>query len=563
MIQEQAAAPLQHAMDVERIRIALNGAGDVVYDCIAATGEMIWGDGAANAFDVYNMSPCATRRQFLDLIEEGGRADFDQAMEQARRTGEAAVCEYRIKTSVGTHAWVEDRASVIVDDSGAVVRTIGLIRFVTQRKERENRLLHLATYDDLTGHLNRSRLQAHLAGVMEKHWADKRTGGFLIAGIDNLGSLNQNFGFDVADKVIIEVGKRFQEILGPEDVLGRVSGNKFGIIIDNCSSDALIGRVNTLRNAARNTVIYTKAGPVSVTTSVGVVSLPYGCNNAKDALARAEEALSSAKTNGREKVHFYEPSEKTESARRLKLAVADRIMSALDDGRVTLHYQPIICTETGEPGFYECLIRLTDKGGEIIPAGEFIPVAEELGLIRTLDRLVVEIALETLQTLPDVHLAINVSGITATDPTWFEEVIDLIEDHRELASRLTVEITETVALQEIAELSNFLSSLRDLGCRIAIDDFGAGYTSYRNLQSLDVDVVKIDGSFVKGIVDCEDSQFFVKALIDLAQKFRLETVAEWVETQAEVDFLKGLGVEYLQGFYLGKPAPKPVWPPEK
>lgn len=560
---EQATEQLQKVMDVERIRIALAGAGDVVYDYIAATGEMIWDEDAAGAFQVYDMNPCQTRDEFLDLLDEEGRANLLHEQDQAGLTGEAAVCEYRIKTGVGTHAWIEDRSAVIVDDKGKVVRTVGLIRFVTQRKERENRLLHLATYDDLTGHLNRSRLRSHLATVLEKLWTEQRSGGFLIAGIDNLGSLNQNFGFDVADEVIIEVGNRLQEILGPEDVLGRVSGNKLGIIIGNCSSDALIGRVNTLRNAARNNVIYTKAGPVSVTTSMGVVSLPYGCKNAKDAFARAEEALGNAKMHGREKVYFYEPSEKTESARRQKLTIADQIMRALGDGRVSLHYQPIISTKTGEPALYECLIRITDTSGQIIPAGHFIPVAEELGLIRTLDRLVVEIALETLRTQPDVHLAINVSGVTATDPTWFEEVIDLIGDHRDLASRLTVEITETVALQEISELSNFLASLRSLGCRIAIDDFGAGYTSYRNLQSLDVDVVKIDGSFVKGIVYSEDSQFFVKALIDLAQKFNLETVAEWVETQEEVDFLKGLGVDYLQGFHLGKPAPKAIWPPQE
>lgn len=298
-----------------------------------------------------------------------------------------------------------------------------------------------------------------------------------------------------------------------------------------------------------------------MTISMGVVSLPYGCNNTKDAFARAEESLGNAKTHGREKIYFYEPSNKMESARRKKLAVADQIMTALNDDRVSLFYQPIVSTKTGNPGFYECLIRITDEGGDIIPAGHFIPVAEELGLIRTLDRMVVDMALKTLSDNPDIHLAINVSGLTATDPTWFEEVIDVIGVNRALAPRLTVEITETVALQEIRDLSGFLNSLRTLGCRIAIDDFGAGYTSYRNLQSLDVDLVKIDGSFIKGITECEDSQFFVHALMDLAQKFNLETVAEWVETQEEVDFLTALGVEYLQGFHLGKPAPQPVWPP--
>jgi len=292
-----------------------------------------------------------------------------------------------------------------------------------------------------------------------------------------------------------------------------------------------------------------------------VVAIPYGCKNTKDAFAYAEESLRNAKGHGREKIYFYEPSTKTDSARRKKLVIADQIMSALNDDRVSLFYQPIISTKTGKPGFYECLIRITDESGDIIPAGDFIPVAEELGLIRTLDRMVVDMALRKLRERPEIHLAINVSGLTATDPTWFEEVIDVIGVNQDLASRLTVEITETVALQEIRDLSSFLSSLRALGCRIAIDDFGAGYTSYRNLQSLDVDLVKIDGSFVKGVTECEDSQFFVRALIDLAQKFKLETVAEWVETQDEVEFLASLVFAYLQGFHLGKPAPEPVWPP--
>lgn len=544
------------------MRIALASSGDIVYDCIFETGEINWGDGAEKIFALYNMEPCDTREEFLSLIDDDGRRDMEFASEQARATGEAFSTEYRIKTKLGNHAWIEDRASIIMDDVGTPVRTIGLLRFVTQRKEREALLLNLATYDDLTGHLNRSRLRSHLSSALEKYWNQRQSGGFVIAGIDNLGMLNQNFGFDVADKVIIEVAKRLHECLEEGDVLGRVAGNKFGIIFGNCSNEALIRKVNTLKDAVKDTVIYTKAGPVSVTTSMGVVSLPFGCRNSKDAFAHAEEALGLAKSYGRDRVHFHERSEKLETARRKKLVVADQIMAAMNEDRICLYYQPIVSTKTGEPGFYECLIRITDAKDGVIPAGHFIPVAEELGLIRTLDRKVVDNALKTLHQYKDIHLAINVSGSTATDPSWFEEVIEEIKRNKEVASRLTVEITETVALQEISELSNFLSALRALGCRIAIDDFGAGYTSYRNLQSLDVDVVKIDGSFVRGVTECEDSQFFVKALFDLAQKFGLETVAEWVETKEEVEFLEDLGVEYLQGFYLGKPALEPVWPPK-
>lgn len=553
---------LHDALDLERMRIALRSAGDVVYDCINATGEINWGEGAEGAFATYNMKPCKSRNEFLDLVDDAGRREIEEATELAARTGEAFTTEYRIKTKMGTHAWVEDRASVIVDDTGELVHTIGIIRFVTQRKERETRLLQLATLDDLTGHYNRSRLRSLLSSELEKYWNEHRSGGFVITGIDNLGMLNLNFGFDVADKVIVEVGKRLQECLGPNDVIGRVSGNKFGVILADCSNEDLIRRVNELKDSVRQTVVYTKAGPVSVTTSMGVVSLPFGCTNSKEAFAHAEEALSHAKTLGRDKVHFFERSEKRENARKDKLEVADQIMSAINEDRISLYYQPIVSTKTGEPGFYECLIRITDTKNGVIPAGHFIPVAEELGLIRILDMKVVEKSLQALEQYPDIRLAINVSGVTATDQAWFLEAIERIRAKEHLAGRLTVEITETVALQEISELSSFLDALRQLGCKVAIDDFGAGYTSYRNLQSLDVDLVKIDGSFVKGITDCEDSQFFVRALIDLAQKFGLETVAEWVETKEEVELLKSFGVEYLQGFYLGKPIPEPIWPHE-
>lgn len=554
---------LSDAMDLERMRVALMSAGDVVYDCLYETGEIAWGEGATAAFAAYGMEPCRTRDEFLTYVDDEGRREIDYATNHAVRTGDAFATEYRIKTELGTHAWVEDRASVIVDDHGQPVRTIGLLRFVTQRKEREERLLQLATFDDLTGHYNRSRLRSLLTSELEKYWNERRSGGFVIAGIDNLGMLNQNFGFDIADRVIVEVGKKLQQCLGPDDIMGRVSGNKFGVILADCREDALVRRVNTLKDAIRETVVYTQAGPVSVTTSMGVLSLPFGCKNSKEAFAFAEEALAHAKSYGGDKVYFFERSEKRETERKRKLAVADQVMSAIKDNRVSLYYQPIFRVGQEAPAFYECLIRITDPGGDVIPAGHFIPVAEELGLIRILDMKVVERALEALRAHPDINLAINVSGVTATDPSWFADAVERVRQNKDIASRLIVEITETVALQEIGELSNFLDALRQCGCRIAIDDFGAGYTSYRNLQSLDVDMVKIDGSFVKGITEAPDNQYFVKALIDLARNFELETVAEWIEEEAEVKLLEAFGVDYLQGFHLGKPGTEPVWPPKK
>ena len=257
--QSVETSQLQDVQELERMRVALKSAGDVVYDCVYATGEIFWGEGAEEAFAVYGLEPCHTREDFLQMVDDEGREEIADATRHAARTGKAFATEYRIRTNLGTHAWVEDRASVIVDTDGAPVRTIGIMRFVTQRKEREARLLQLATYDDLTGHYNRSRLRSALSTELEKYWNERRSGGFVITGIDNLGMLNQNFGFDIADKVIVEVGKRLQDCLGPNDTLGRVSGNKFGVIVADCGNEDLIRRVTNLKNAVRETVVYTKA----------------------------------------------------------------------------------------------------------------------------------------------------------------------------------------------------------------------------------------------------------------------------------------------------------------
>ncbi|HCX66835.1 MAG TPA: GGDEF-domain containing protein, partial [Rhodobiaceae bacterium] len=183
-----------------------------------------------------------------------------------------------------------------------------------------------------------------------------------------------------------------------------------------------------------------------------------------------------------------------------------------------------------------------------------VPVAEKLGLIGLLDYRVMELAIQTLRERPDIRLSLNVSGRTTSDRLWRETLASFLAADSNLARRLVIEITETVAIQEVSELTEFVATFRTLGCQIAIDDFGAGYTSFRNLKMLDVDLVKIDGSFVIDLATNPDNQFFVRTLVNLAQNFNLPTVAEWVSNAEEVEMLKSLGVEYLQGFYLGEPA---------
>jgi EAL domain-containing protein (putative c-di-GMP-specific phosphodiesterase class I) len=214
---------------------------------------------------------------------------------------------------------------------------------------------------------------------------------------------------------------------------------------------------------------------------------------------------------------------------------------------------------THEVDHYECLLRLRLETGTIVAAGAFIPVVERSGLMRLIDRRALDLALAELIRYPQISLAINISAVTASDSSWLRQVSSTVKNHPSIAPRLLVEITETIALENIEETARFVSSLRDLGVRVALDDFGAGFTSFRNLRALAVDTVKIDGSFVKNLADNVDNQVFVRTLMGLAESFGLSTVAECVETAADAAHLVERGVSLLQGYFFGRPTIERPW----
>jgi EAL domain-containing protein (putative c-di-GMP-specific phosphodiesterase class I) len=214
---------------------------------------------------------------------------------------------------------------------------------------------------------------------------------------------------------------------------------------------------------------------------------------------------------------------------------------------------------TGEVDYYECLLRMISEDGRIVAAGAFVAAIEQMGFIRVIDRYVLETAVEQIEKHPGFCLGINISGLTATDRAWLRAVTAMLKDKPEIASRVLVEITETAALHDLEESARFVAALRDLGCRVALDDFGAGFTSLRHLQALAVDTVKIDGSFVRNLTQSEDNQVFLRHLVGLANTLGLQTVAEMVETAEEAAILQREGVAFLQGYYFGKPTLDKPW----
>ena len=236
------------------------------------------------------------------------------------------------------------------------------------------------------------------------------------------------------------------------------------------------------------------------------------------------------------------------------MSVADEVVGALKEGRLKLAFQPIIHAKSRKISHYESLVRMQRADGSTVTAGYFVPAAEQLGIVHMIDRFALETVVARLKAHKKISLAVNVSGTASGNPAWLQDFVEYIRDNCEVAPRLVVELTETAALQYFEENARFVTQLRELGVRVSIDDFGAGYTSFRNLQMLHVDIVKIDGSYVKDLSESPENQIFVRTLVGLAKNFDIKVVAEWVGSDADAFLLQSFGVDYFQGFHFGEPA---------
>jgi EAL domain-containing protein (putative c-di-GMP-specific phosphodiesterase class I) len=240
-------------------------------------------------------------------------------------------------------------------------------------------------------------------------------------------------------------------------------------------------------------------------------------------------------------------------------AIGAMVKLALCQDRLLFAFQPVVCAATGRVDYFECLLRMRDEDGDIVTGSEFITTVEHLGLIGLIDRFVLQRAIEELGTHPEITLGFNVSGLTACDRPWLQSLMSALRNRPGLARRLLVEITETAALHDIDETARFVDTLRHAGCRVALDDFGAGHTSLRHLQTLAVDTVKIDGSFVRNLAHSPENRVFLRHLLGLTRGFGLSTVAECVENAEDAALLRDEGVGYLQGYYIGSPTIERVW----
>lgn len=530
--------------------------GDLPYVWDIASDRVSWGSNLCRVLKIADPALAATGKSYAHLLApDNPYTRFDAVMRSPHRDrgdGVAYELQYGLQPPRdGEQLWLEDVGRWFAGPDGRPAYAHGVVRIINARRAREERLAYLSRFDGLTGEMNRWHLTDVLATTVEEAVKFRSSCGFLVVAVNNVTRINEAYGFEVADEVIAAVAKRLRARMRGDDHLGRFSGNKFGIILRQCSTDDMAVAAERLLAGVREGVVQTTAGPVAASATIGGVVAPRHAKTTGEVLSRAQEALEAAQAKRTGSFYGYRPNLERDAMRRQTLRTSDEIIGALNERRVRIAFEPVVATATREPAFYECLLRLRRSDGYMITAQEVIAVAERLGLVSLLDHRVLELLADEMLRTPDLHASLNVSPASILDRDWWGGLSISLRAHPELASRLLIEITETAAIQDIDETRGFVARAKDLGCRVAIDDFGAGYTSFRSLRRLGVDLVKIDGAFVQNVTRSEDDRAFVQTMLDLAHRLKLQTVAERVQDEEAAQLLGSWGCDYLQGALIG------------
>jgi diguanylate cyclase (GGDEF)-like protein len=543
----------------------LEAAAQASYHWSIASDVITWSANVENVLGC-KVESISTGRRFANLLDGNNfTSRYDTVMrgkEKDAGSGVGFEIEYQLKPKgrqAETSAWIEDVGRWFADATGSPSDVYGVMRLSDARHNRDQEMSYLSSCDPLTGMMNRSRMGDALKDAINVATTEKTPCAFAILAVNNLDVMNEAYGYEVADEVIIELGQRLRKVMRVGDAIARYSGSKFGIILNGCKPDELQNALERFMRAVRDSVIETKLGPVWALLSIGAVSLPALGDDVQTAIAHAEEALSEAFRHPGDSKVVYTSSEVRKNRRALNARCATEIVACLRNNLFKLAFQPICDARTGDVIMHEALLRMADSTGAMITAAHLVPIAEQLGLVRLIDRAVLQLALHTLETYPDSKLSVNVSATTANDPRWNAQLLEMIAAVPELACRLVMEVTETTALGDVNALRDFMQGVRATGCGIALDDFGAGYTSYRNIKELPLSHIKLDGTYCQSLAGSSTNRMFVESLVKIANAFDLKIIAEWVETESDAHILRDLGVHFLQGHYWGEPSVVAPW----
>lgn len=375
----------------------------------------------------------------------------------------------------------------------------------------------------------------------------------VLLSVDNLAMIMSGYSMAVAEAVMGELFQLIREKAGSGASVTRVQRDQFGILMPATNDSAAELWCEGVEDAIRTYSYSSRYGKLHCLISTAYQILPDMNADPEEVLGRALVILGENTGSG----SLFDAA--AGEGHREEMGLANFLSQAVEEGRIRLAYQPIIDSHSGEVAHYEALLRLNNTDGSITSAGALIPVAERMGFIPMIDAVVLEKVIAELRFDSKVCIAVNVSNLTISDSHWLNLLTEAVTKTPEVAPRLTIEITETAVHGDLKHAARFCAEVQALGCSVALDDFGSGYTSFRQLKALSMDYVKIDGAFIRDLTDNSDNRLFVKTMLDFTKGFGLKSVAEFVENGEIAKMLMDLGVDYLQGYYFGKPSNTRPW----
>jgi diguanylate cyclase (GGDEF)-like protein/PAS domain S-box-containing protein len=497
------------------------------------------------------------QRRLSEFVAMEDQDDYYQHCQSALGSDQSYTSELRMIGDVGQF-WVELDSMRVGDGGETRIRTI--IINATARKQAEAALSYQATHDALTGLINRHEFERRLVRVLRTTRKLRSQNALCYLDLDQFKVINDTFGHMAGDELLRQLAQLLTRTVRKRDTLARLGGDEFGVLMEQCSLTQARRVANKLRKAVEGYRFLWENQEFRFGVSIGLVPITEMSVSVAYVLSAADSACYRAKDEGRNRVHVYQPDDADLASRKGEMQWVARIDRALAENRLQLWSQPIVpvMSDTGDYEDLEFLLRLVDEQGKIILPGVFLPAAERYGLSVKLDQWVVAAALDWLgrnRYLQErLQLCfINLSGASLADEGFLNFVKQQFIKHPVSPGKICFEITETAAIGNLSRAMTFINVLQDRGCRFALDDFGSGLSSFAYLRTLPADFIKIDGSFVRNIVDDEVDLALVRSINDVGKVMGKWTIAESVESVAILNKLREIGVDYAQGYAIGYP----------
>ncbi|WP_052480808.1 putative bifunctional diguanylate cyclase/phosphodiesterase [Gilvimarinus agarilyticus] len=528
---------------------------------------MIQLDEHGNILDV-NPAICKTLNYSREQLTRLNRVDLvypeDWGLGAERReqmrTGDidSYTIEQRLVKGVGGVVWARMTVSRITSDMDGE-RLFAIIEDVSESRRLSVELSYQATHDALTGIHNRRAFERRLSIVLAEARAEQLQHALLLIDLDQFKVVNDTSGHHAGDRLLQQVVDLLRRTLREHDMLARLGGDEFAVILENCGLDVAARVADKLRSELSGMTFVWEQRRYDLTCSIGVIPVSAATPDTEHLLSAADIACYLAKEQGRNRVYISELDDQQHKARQGEMEWLNRIRGAIAESRLFLDAQLIVPTRPGLGGLrYEVLVRLKSEQGEVVPPGVFLPAAERFGAAYAIDRWVIEHTFSQLASHPE-HLYqleschINLSGVSLDQSDLYDFIVGMLEQYAIPAEKICFEVTETAAVNNLAEAIKFMEQLGQKGCHFGLDDFGTGLSSFSYLRRLPIDDLKIDGVFVRDIDRDETDLAMVRAINEIGQTLHKKTIAEFVENQAIFTLLMEMGVDFVQGFGVHKP----------